>query len=74
MITFILNDAPYGIERTYNGLRLAIALAKKEQPVQVFLMGDAVLTAVEGQQTPTGFYNVGRMVKSLLKRGVAVHA
>lgn len=27
---FILNDAPYGSERTYNGLRLAGAVAKQE--------------------------------------------
>ena len=27
---FILNDAPYGSERTYNGLRLAGAIAKQE--------------------------------------------
>jgi len=25
---FILNDAPYGTERTYNGVRLAGSLAK----------------------------------------------
>lgn len=39
---FILNGAPYGDERTYNGLRLAGALAKREgNEVRVFLMGDA---------------------------------
>ena len=27
---FILNDAPYGNERAYNGLRLAGALANKD--------------------------------------------
>ena len=30
-ILFILNDAPYGSERTYNALRLVMAL-QKEQP------------------------------------------
>ena len=40
---FILNDAPYGTERSYNGLRLAKAVSKLAgQQVQVFLMGDAV--------------------------------
>jgi uncharacterized protein involved in oxidation of intracellular sulfur len=29
-VLFILNDAPYGTERTYNGLRLALALAKND--------------------------------------------
>lgn len=27
---FLLNDAPYGTERSYNGLRLALALTNKE--------------------------------------------
>jgi uncharacterized protein involved in oxidation of intracellular sulfur len=29
-ILLILNDPPYGTERSYNGLRLAGALAKRE--------------------------------------------
>jgi uncharacterized protein involved in oxidation of intracellular sulfur len=36
MITIILNDAPYGTERSYNGLRLALSLNKKDNEVQVF--------------------------------------
>ena len=74
MITIILNDAPYGIERLYNGLRLALALLKKDQKVSLFLMGDAVVAAVKGQQTPAGFYNIERMIKGLLRRGASVHA
>ena len=66
----ILNDAPYGSERSYNGLRLALSLAKREgEEVRVFLMGDAVSCAVRGQRTPDGYYNVERMLKSLAKRG-----
>jgi uncharacterized protein involved in oxidation of intracellular sulfur len=61
---FILNDAPYGTERSYNGLRLAGAVAKREeQEVRVFLMGDAAGCAKEGQAVPQGFYNLGRMVR-----------
>ena len=30
MLTFILNDAPYGSERSYNGLRLALQLNKSD--------------------------------------------
>lgn len=60
---FILNDGPYGTERSYNGLRLARALAKKEgQNVQVFLLGDAVICAKSGQKVPSGYYNAGDMV------------
>ena len=40
---FVLNDAPYGTERSYNGLRLARSLSKMDgETVRVFLMGDAV--------------------------------
>jgi uncharacterized protein involved in oxidation of intracellular sulfur len=37
----ILNDPPYGTERSYNGLRLAHTLAKREgESVRVFLIGE----------------------------------
>jgi uncharacterized protein involved in oxidation of intracellular sulfur len=62
----VLNDPPYGIERSYNGLRIALSLAKREDAdVRVFLMGDAVGCAVAGQQTPDGYYNLERMIKGL---------
>lgn len=61
---FILNDPPYGSERSYNALRLARALAKREgQTVRVFLMGDAVACARAGQKVPAGYYNAGDMVR-----------
>lgn len=61
---FILNDAPYGTERSYNGLRLARALSKiEDQTVRVFLMGDAVACAKSGQKVPAGYYNAGDMVR-----------
>ena len=64
----ILNDPPYGTERTYNGLRLALALAKNDPAitVTVFLMADAVVAAKSGQKTPDGYYNVERMLKGVL--------
>jgi uncharacterized protein involved in oxidation of intracellular sulfur len=62
---FVLNDPPYGTERTYNGLRLAHAMAKKDPEAQitVFLMADAVALAKRGQKTPDGYYNLERMLK-----------
>ena len=70
---FILNDAPYGTERSYNGLRLAMSLAKRDgEQVRVFLMGDAVSCAVRGQKTPDGYYNVERMLRAVLQRGGTV--
>jgi len=29
-VLIILNDPPYGTERSYNGLRLALALARRD--------------------------------------------
>jgi uncharacterized protein involved in oxidation of intracellular sulfur len=69
----ILNDPPYGTERTYNGLRLATALARTEgSSVKVFLMGDAASSAVAGQKTPDGYYNLERMLKVLKSKGAPV--
>ncbi|MEK9279332.1 MULTISPECIES: DsrE family protein [unclassified Bradyrhizobium] len=68
MILLILNDPPYGTERTYNALRLSLALAKSDPAitVTVFLMADAVVAAKLGQKTPDGYYNVERMLKGVL--------
>ncbi|MBD5801899.1 DsrE/DsrF-like family protein [Azoarcus sp. Aa7] len=61
---FILNDAPYGTERSYNALRLARAVGKIEgETVRVFLLGDAVACAKGGQKVPDGYYNAGEMVR-----------
>jgi uncharacterized protein involved in oxidation of intracellular sulfur len=69
-ILFIINDGPYGNERAYNALRLALNLVKRpEAAVRVFLTGDGVVCAKKGQKTPDGFYNVERMLKSLARRG-----
>ena len=67
-ILLILNDPPYGTERCYNGLRLALALAKSDPTtiVTVFLMADAVVAAKAGQRTPDGYYNVERMLKGVV--------
>jgi uncharacterized protein involved in oxidation of intracellular sulfur len=73
MITFIINDAPYGNERPYNALRLAISLAKSGVNVRVYLMADAVQCAVKDQQTPTGYYNISRMIQGLVRRNVPVY-
>ncbi len=71
----ILNDAPYGTERSWHGLRLANALSKDEQDeVRVFLIADAVMCGKRGQQTPNGFYNLERMLAVASRQGVAVGA
>jgi uncharacterized protein involved in oxidation of intracellular sulfur len=66
----VINDGPYGNERPYNALRLAMNLAKREGTrVRVFLLGDGVQCAVKGQDTPQGYYNIERMLGSVLRGG-----
>ena len=68
---FIINDAPYGNEHSYNALRLAMNLSRRENTdIRISLVGDGVLCAQRGQKTPNGYYNVERMIKSLAKRGM----
>ncbi len=67
---FVINDAPYGNERPYNALRLAMNLAREPDAwVQVFLMGDGVNCAIAGQKTPNGYYNVERMLQAIARQG-----
>ena len=48
---FILNNAPYGNELSYNALRLPGSLSKVEsEEGRVFLMGDAAACAKSGQR------------------------
>ena len=66
----MINDGPYGNERCYNALRVAMNLAKRDEPsVRVFLMGDGVQCAITGQETPEGYYNIERMMKFVVRRG-----
>lgn len=69
----LLNDPPYGTERSYNGLRLASTLSKREgAEVRIFLMGDAIGCAKASQKTPSGYYNLERMVKGLVRTKVTI--
>jgi uncharacterized protein involved in oxidation of intracellular sulfur len=72
-ILVVLNDPPYGTERSYNGLRLATSLAKRgEVNLRLFLIGDAAACAKAGQKVPSGYYNVETMLKVLVGQGVPV--
>ena len=76
MILIVINDAPYGSEKAYNALRMALTLQKEHPSVKVhiFLMTDAVACALPNQSTPQGYYNVERMLKSVIARGGQVKA
>jgi len=55
----ILNDPPYGTERSYNGLRLAASLARRSgQDVLLFL--------------PSGYYNIETMLQTVSRHGGTV--
>lgn len=72
---FVLNDPPYGTERSYNGLRLARELLKgpaAQSEVKVFLVGDAALCAKANQKVPQGYYHLESSIKMILRAGAAV--
>ncbi len=72
---FILNDQPYGTERSFNALRLARELLKDPaaaNEARLFLIGDAVTCAKSGQKAPQGYYNVESMLHVLAARGAQV--
>jgi uncharacterized protein involved in oxidation of intracellular sulfur len=68
-VLVVLNDPAYGTERSFNGLRLAQALARREHDVRVFLMGDAVTCAIAGQKVPDGYYHLDRMIDTIARHG-----
>lgn len=72
---FILNDPPYGTERSYNALRLARSMLKKgegQDVLKMFLLGDAVTCAKSGQKVPQGFYNIGDMLGMVSRAGAQI--
>lgn len=75
-ILLLINDAPYGTEKMYNAFRLAMTIEKEhsDAEVLVFLMADAVTGALPNQETPSGYYNIERMLKSIISRGAKVKA
>lgn len=74
-VLIILNDPPYGTERSYNGLRLAQQLVRSEGiTLSVFLMADAAAVAKRGQSTPNGYYNLERMLRAVVTKGATIGA
>jgi len=69
-VLVIVNGPAYGSDETFNALRLALALVRRDEvEPRVFLMGDAVTCAVAGQRTPDGYYALDRMLKSFARHG-----
>lgn len=68
---FILNEAPYGNEKSFNALRIIMAM-QKEYPdtvIHLYLMADSVFCALKNQVTPNGYYNIERMLESIINKG-----
>ena len=71
-ILIIINDAPYGTEKAYNALRMAMTLQKEHADsveIKIFLLADAVFCGLPNQTTPNGYYNIERMLKSVIQNG-----
>jgi uncharacterized protein involved in oxidation of intracellular sulfur len=69
-VLILLNDPPYGTERSYNGLRLAGSLARRDEvDLKAFLFGDAVGCAMANQKLPDGYYHLDRMLASVIRHG-----
>ncbi len=70
----IINDQPYGSEKPYNAIRLAIQIQKDfpGEEVRIFLMADAAACALKDQKTPGGYYNIERMLKLIMNNGAKV--
>ena len=75
-VLLIINDANYGTEKAYNALRVAMNLQKSAEDVDVniFLLADGVSTSIAGQETPQGYYNTERMMKSVVLKGGKIKA
>jgi uncharacterized protein involved in oxidation of intracellular sulfur len=72
-VLLILNDTAYGTERSYYGLRLAGALARRDDArIRAFLIGDAVGCAMVDQKVPNGWYHLDRMIESAARHGAEV--
>jgi uncharacterized protein involved in oxidation of intracellular sulfur len=70
---FILNDAPYGTEHSYNAIRLASALSRRDgEEIKIFLLGDAAACAKANQKVPQGYYNLEAMLKAPARRGAEI--
>lgn len=70
-VLFIINDAPYGSEKVYNVLRMAMTVKKEHQHMEIyiFLIGDALTSALKDHSTPQGYYNIERMLKAIVDKG-----
>ena len=72
-VVLIANGAAYGHESLFNALRLAIALKEQQSnlDLRLFLMSDAVVAGLAGQQPHEG-YHLQQMLEILTAQNVPV--
>ena len=69
----IFNRNPYdGTDVTWNALRLADKLLDTGVEMRLFLMNDSVDMARDAAKPPEDFFNLGKMLKDLIVKGVPV--
>lgn len=70
-VLIIINDAPYGSEKVFNALRIAMQLQKDypQSEVKIFLMADSATCAISGQIIPQGYYNIETMLSAVIYKG-----
>lgn len=69
-VLMIINGPAYGADATYNAVRLAGSLARRENvTMRVFLMGDGVTVAMRNQKTPEGYYQLDRLLSAVPRHG-----
>jgi uncharacterized protein involved in oxidation of intracellular sulfur len=73
-ILIIINDAPYGTEKMFTALRLAMSLQNEspENILKIFLIADAVTAALPNQSVPEGYYNIEKLLKAIIGKGAEV--
>ncbi len=73
-VLLVINEAPYGSEKPFDALRLAIALQAAKNNVHLFLLADAVYCGLPSQSAPEGHYNIGEMLERVIGKGGRVAA
>ncbi len=72
-VLLVFNRNPYdGTDVTWNGLRLADQLLNAGLDVNIFLMNDSVDMARDAAKPPDGYFDLGKMLKDLITKGVPV--
>lgn len=70
-LLFIFNESPYGTEKTFNGLRLALNFQEEyaqKTEIKLFFFSDSVLSGLAGQNPKEGA-NIQQALEILTNQG-----